>query len=493
MLAMKFPHLPKMTIRQRIIGAVVIQAIMIGVIGLFVYLSFRDVLSRLHSIEIIDDVNIALLEMRKGEKNYFLYRDNNALKELGKQGEEEYDSLISSKSFVGPTLDGAGRKNYDRLAETLKEYCALVNNAISNKLAPQDFGEHLRSLGQELTLVSEQLLKQERKSVSITINNNVLMLIASLGIIFIIQLILWQYFFSLIIEELNIMARMIKIVSEGRFHEVAVKSISPHNEIEIAIQAISDMARKLEKREEEILQAGKLSSLGVLISGVAHELGNPLNNISMMAQTYLSLYDILGDVEKKNYMGDVYTQTERIRKIVENLLDFSRQKKQELKEWNLKEIVQVSLGLVNNHLKLAKVKQHLAIPDNLPKVYVDASQIEQVLVNLFINAIQAMPEGGDLFIQAAYDSQSKNLALEVRDTGSGIRKEILPNIFDPFFTTKSTKGSGLGLSVSYGIIQQHHGDIMVASEEGKGTTFIIKLPAIQDKGVGDAEKDSRGG
>jgi two-component system NtrC family sensor kinase len=312
------------------------------------------------------------------------------------------------------------------------------------------------------------------------------MLIASLGIIFIIQLILWQYFFRLLIVELNIMDRMIKKVAEGRFHEVAVQTISPHNEIEIAIKAISIMARKLEKREDEILQAGKLASLGVLISGVAHELGNPLNNISLMAQTYLSVYDMLGDEEKKNFMGDVYTQTERIRKIVENLLDFSRQKKQELQEADIKQIVQLSLTLVSNNLKLAQVKQHVDIPDNLPRVLVDVSQIEQVLVNLFINAIQAMPDGGDLFVSAGYDHKSKHLALAVKDTGSGIDKDVLPNIFDPFFTTKSTKGTGLGLSVSYGIIRQHHGDIAVESSEGQGTKFIIKLPVIQEKGAVNA-------
>ena len=344
---------------------------------------------------------------------------------------------------------------------------------------PQDFEGNFRTLGQELTSLSEQLLRQERGSVSHTINNNVVMLIASLGIIFIIQLILWQYFFSLIIEELNIMDRMIKKVSEGRFHEVAVQTISPHNEIEIAIKAISDMARKLEKREDDVLQAGKLASLGVLISGVAHELGNPLNNISLMAQTYLSVYDMLGDEEKKTFMGDVYNQTERIRKIVENLLDFSRQKKQELQEVNLKDIVELSLTLVSNHLKLAKVKQHVDMPDHLPKVHVDSSQIEQVLINLFINAIQAMPEGGDLFVKGGYDPKSDHLILEVRDTGIGIQKDILPNIFDPFFTTKSTKGTGLGLSVSYGIIRQHHGDIAVESKEGQGTKFIIKLPAMK--------------
>jgi signal transduction histidine kinase len=445
---------------------------------MFVYFSFEDVSSKLRSIERIDDINIALLEMRKAEKNYFLYKDINALKESAKLGEEEYYIILSSKSFMGPILRGPGGKNYDRLLDILKEYYSLVKNLVDGKAAPLDFGEKLRGLGQELTSASEQLLKLERENVSRTINNNVLLLIASLGIIFIIQLILWQYFFRLIIQELNNMARMIKMVSEGRFQEVAVKTISPQNEIEIAIKAISDMAGKLAKREEEMLQAGKLASLGVMISGVAHELGNPLNNISLMAQTYLSIYDMLGDEEKKTYMGDIYNQTERIHKIVEKLLDFSRQKKQELKEAYLKDIIHVSLLLVSNQLKLARVNQHVALGQDLPPVFVDVSQIEQVLVNLFINAIEAMPKGGDLFISAGYDSETSNLILEVRDTGTGIPQEILPNVFDPFFSTKGTKGTGLGLSVSYGIIREHHGDIFVESEEGKGTRFIIKLPAL---------------
>ena len=130
-----------------------------------------------------------------------------------------------------------------------------------------------------------------------------------------------------------------------------------------------------------------------------------------------------------------------------------------------------------NQLKISKVKQHLTIADNLPPVSVDAPQIQQVLVNLFINAIQAMDQGGDLFIEVSLDQEHDLVMVTVRDTGTGIKKDILPYIFDPFFTTKSTKGTGLGLSVSYGIIRQHHGEIAVESEEGQGTTFMIKIPA----------------
>jgi signal transduction histidine kinase len=478
-----------MTIRKRIIIAALLQAFIIIIICFFAYISFKGVLTKLRSIEIIDDLNISLLEVRKAEKNYFLYNDLNALKEAISIGEGRYDILESSSSYILDSLAASGKINYNNLFIILRKYLNLSQTVVANKVVPPHFGAELRSLGHELTTVSESLLKQERENVNYIISNYIIILIVSLGVIFIIQLILWRYFFRFIIKEIVIMELMIKKVSEGRLHEVALNSISPQNEIEIAIKAISDMARELEKREEELLQAGRLASLGVLISGVAHELGNPLNNISLIAQGYLSLYDLLGDEEKKDYMGDVYTQAERIRRIVENLLDFSRQKKQELKESRVEDIIQHSIRLVDNQLKISKVKNHVTIAKKLPAIFVDPPQIEQVLVNLFINSIQAMPEGGDLFIEAYHEKQDNFIIMKITDTGKGIGKEILPYIFDPFFTTKSTKGTGLGLSVSYGIIRQHHGDISVESEQGKGTTFIIKLPSSNGKGEEDVRKN----
>jgi two-component system, NtrC family, sensor kinase len=467
-----------MTIRTRIIIAALVQALLICIICLFAYISFKAVLTKLRTIEVIDDLNISLLEMRKAEKNYFLYKDVAALQELIKMGRERYELLKSTRGYVEPGLHVWGKKNYGVLLATLEKYIQLAREVVNSPQPPPHIEEELRNYGQQLTRFSTTMLRKERENVNVIINQNVLRLIGSLVAILLIQLVLWQYFFRFIIQEIKVMGQLIKMVSEGRLHEVAGRTISPHNEIEIAIKAISDMAGMLEKREEELLQTGKLASLGVLISGVAHELGNPLNNISLIAQTYLNLYDLLGDEEKKNYVSDVYIQSERIKKIVENLLDFSRQKKQELQEHQLGDIVMRAVALVGNNLKISKVKHHLFLAENLPPVFVDASQFEQVLINLFINAIQAMPDGGDLFIDVFKEPDSEYEVVTVRDTGTGIKKEVLPNIFDPFFTTKSTKGTGLGLSVSYGIIRQHQGEIAVDSEEGEGATFTVKIPAM---------------
>ncbi|MCK9377331.1 MAG: ATP-binding protein [Syntrophobacterales bacterium] len=472
-----------MTIRRRIIIAALIQAVVICLICGFGYLSVKAVLTKLQAIEVIDDLNISLLEMRKAEKNYFLYKDLGSLNELIQTGEERYSALQSSRPYLVSGFRGLGTEQYDSLLDNLKRYLELVRQGVmTNQISPHA-EEEIRKLGHELTALSGSLLTRERKNVNDIVSFILIMLIVSLAVIFVVQVLLWRYFFRFIIQEINLMEDMIRMVSAGRFQEVTTQTIAPHNEIQIAVRAIGDMARELEKREQELLQSGKLASLGVLISGVAHELGNPLNNISLIAQTYLSLYDLLGDDDKKNYMGDIYTQSERIKKIVENLLDFSRQKKQELQDFQIGDIVQRSLGLVANQLKISKVKHYVTIADPVPLVSVDAPQIQQVLVNLFVNAIQAMDHGGELFIDASYDQDRDMVVLTVRDTGTGIKKEILPNIFDPFFTTKSTKGTGLGLSVSYGIIQQHHGEITVESEEGQGTTFTIKLPAKgKDKG-----------
>ena len=476
-----------LTIRKRTIIAAVSQASLIVIICIFVYCSFRTIVSKLRAIEIIDDLNISVLEMRKAEKNYFLYKDVSAITELIARGEEEFKGIQSERQYI---LSDLGEETFNDLKAKIKQYVGMASSIKESPQITSDLEEKFRSLGQQLTRLFELLIKQERKSVNHIIMLSVLALIGSLGLLLLFQLVLWRYFSLLIIRELANMEPLITKISEGRFQEVAEAPIKPHNEIGTAIKALADMARELETREAELLQSGKLASLGVLISGVAHELGNPLNNISLMAQAYLSLYDMLGDEEKKIYMGDILNQSERIRKIMQNLLDFSRQKKQELDEHDPGKLVETSLGLVMNHMKLAGVELHKTIAPHLPPVFVDAPQIEQVLINLYVNAVQAMPKGGDLFVEVAHDQEGDAVVIKVRDTGSGIPKDILSYIFDPFFSTKGTKGTGLGLSVSYGILRQHNGEITVESEEGRGTTFIIKLPCHgQQEGEGHADRN----
>jgi len=199
-----------MTIRKRILIAAVIQAIVICLICDFGYISFKLVLTKLHAIEIIDDLNISLLEMRKAEKNYFLYKDPSSLNELVTIGQERYEVLQSSRMHLVSGLHGLSDKDYSRLLQNFKNYLELIQAAIKTHEVPATLEGEIRRLGHVLTEESATLLRRERKTVSYIVSYNIIMLIVSLAVIFIIQVVLWQYFFRFLIQELNIMEQRIK-------------------------------------------------------------------------------------------------------------------------------------------------------------------------------------------------------------------------------------------------------------------------------------------
>jgi signal transduction histidine kinase len=195
----------------------------------------------------------------------------------------------------------------------------------------------------------------------------------------------------------------------------------------------------------------------------------------MITQNSLELYDYMSKEKRLALLNRVAEETKRMEEVVRNLLDFSKAREAKLREANINDIVRKSMQLMENTLELSNIELILKFERNLPRVRVDEHQIEQVMVNLIVNASQAMTPGGKLSIETKKGDEDK-VYIYVKDTGQGIPPEYLPNIFDPFFSTKSS-GTGLGLSVSYGIIKNHKGNIWVESTVGVGTTFTIELPA----------------
>jgi signal transduction histidine kinase len=247
------------------------------------------------------------------------------------------------------------------------------------------------------------------------------------------------------------------------------------------MKAINSMSTELKNREEIITQSKKLESLGILTAGVAHELGNPLNNIAMIAQTYAEVYDSLNREDRIDYMNKVEEETDRIKEIVKNLLDFSRPKKPVLKEAEINSVIKKTLKFVQNMLHICCIEVRLVLQEGLPHVYIDEPEIQEVFVNLITNAIHAMSPRCELSITTRLADDEAYVAIDVEDTGRGIPPEALPYIFDPFFTTKGVEGTGLGLSVSYGIVKSHQGRIQVRSEVGVGTTFTVELPVYKER------------
>jgi signal transduction histidine kinase/CheY-like chemotaxis protein len=249
----------------------------------------------------------------------------------------------------------------------------------------------------------------------------------------------------------------------------------------------SDVSRAIERLDaqrgqtrlvqERLLQSEKMSSVGQLVSGVAHELNNPLTGIMGFAQ--LLLLKELDDVVRQQ-VETIYNEAERASKIVSNLLTFARRRKAQKEPANLNTLIERVLELRNYDLRVRNIEAELHLDPTLPETMADANQIQQVFLNIIINAEQAMRvDGGAGTLRITTGVRGNMIALTFEDSGPGMSAETLRRIFDPFFTTKDAgEGTGLGLTISYGIIEDHGGRIWAESEAGRGTAFQIELPII---------------
>ena len=225
--------------------------------------------------------------------------------------------------------------------------------------------------------------------------------------------------------------------------------------------------------ESRLVQADKLSSIGLLAAGVAHEVNTPLAVISTYAQMLAK--QVGGDEQKSKLLEKIAKQTFRASEIVNSLLNFSRTSSTEFADVDLNRVIRETISLIEHQLQKAHITVELSLDDSLPHLKANAGKLQQVFLNLFLNARDAMPEGGMIAARTWVDGAM--MRVEVADTGTGIQSEHLARIYDPFFTTKAPKkGTGLGLSVTYGIIREHGGNIEVSSQPGQGTRFTIELP-----------------
>ncbi len=236
---------------------------------------------------------------------------------------------------------------------------------------------------------------------------------------------------------------------------------------------VEERTREIKEMQSRLIRSEKVASLGELVAGIAHELNNPLTGVLMFSSMIAS--DKRLDPALKPDFDTIVRETQRCAEIVRGLLDFARESVPQKKKCSVDTILDQTLALVEHHSSFHDVRVE-KIYGQLPAVQADPNQLEQVFMNLLINASQAMDGGGRLTIETVALEADRSVSIRISDSGCGISPESLGKIFDPFFTTKGHKGTGLGLSVSYGIIENHGGDIEVESRPGEGTTFTIILP-----------------
>lgn len=268
------------------------------------------------------------------------------------------------------------------------------------------------------------------------------------------------------------------------FNAMSRDLLDAHNQITAWTRTLEDRVEQktgeLKRVHEQVLQVEKMASIGRMASVLAHEINNPLSGILTYAKLLHRWVERLPDDAKKQEMlaslDLISSESRRCGDLVKNLLTFARVSPINLGWTDLNAVVQLCVRLIQHKMEMSGVQWHLDLDPKLPKSYCDAAQIEQLLLALSMNAIEAMPRGGNLWLTTAA-AEDDHVTLKVRDDGCGIPPELMQNIFEPFHTTKQGGSSaGLGLAVSRSIVERHHGRIEVQSEAGRGTTFTITLP-----------------
>jgi signal transduction histidine kinase len=330
-----------------------------------------------------------------------------------------------------------------------------------------------------MVTVAEELRAKERQAV-----DSMLVVSQRVPLAFLVLIVLLVIYFAIIIARqvlapLNRMMQASRRVADGDLTPIMPRK-KYRDEFSQLAMAMNHMMVQLVRRHDMLVQAHKLKAVGTLTAGVAHELNNPINNIMLTAAALREDYEDLPDAERLDMANDLVSQSERAQKIVRNLLDFARESELESEAHAVEKLIEDTLRLATNQIKLAKVKVKGDLAPNLPPVYGDRQQLEQVFLNIVLNALDAMPKGGTLSISCNNTRDRELVSVEFSDTGVGIPAHTISDIFNPFFTTKpDAKGTGLGLSVSLGIIRQHGGDMKVRSEVGQGTTFSVFLPVAK--------------
>jgi two-component system NtrC family sensor kinase len=467
---------PSISIRTRLsIGFLswLILSAVITVVSVPVASRIQD---KLHFLEATNRYTFEVQQARRFEKNYFLYGTN--LDDALEHVHNARDILETERENI---LTVVGVQELRTISHHLARYEQLLGNLKDPPPAAESGGieEELREHGAQIVAVASQLLAKERRTV-----NSMLVISQRIPLAFLLLLVTFIIYFAIVVAR-QVLAPLHRMM--GALRRIADGDLTPitpqkryRDEFSQLAMAMNHMMVQLVRRHEMLAQAHKLKAVGTLTAGVAHELNNPLNNIMLTASALRDDYEDVLDDEGVGMVDDLVSQSERAQRIVRNLLDFARESEIEAEAHRVQDVVEDTLRLASNQIKLSKVKVKGEVAADLPPIYGDRQQLEQVFLNIVLNALDAMPDGGTLSISCNNTQDRELVSVEFTDTGVGIPEQKISDVFNPFFTTKpGATGTGLGLSVSLGIIRQHGGDISVKSRVGKGTTFCVVLPVAK--------------
>lgn len=471
---------PKLSIRMQIYFSFLFSFIIIFGIAIAHLINIYEMEKKIRFLEISNYYLFEIQQARRFEKNFFLYGTNlaDALENVNVAG----GILLENVDDLERVL---GKNAFNEILIHLEEYDRLLQNlsGIEGNVSSLENRERLRAAevevrrhGQEIISSAQNLMQKEKKELDEMILTSRKIHILTFLFLFLFVGFITYFLGKRILNPINRFLTYTQRIGQGDFTPIMPARRYRDEFSQLAI-AINQMIKELDHRQNILIESHKLRAIGTLTAGVAHELNNPINNITLTAHMLLEDYERLADDEKKEMVSDVIQEANRSQKIVRNLLDFARESESRMEPLDVSDVVDETLRLVKNQITLKGVVVDLKAMPNLPRIYGDKQQLCQVLLNLIINALDVTERNGKIQLLVVPSDDPKFIEVKVTDFGPGIPDHILPSIFDPFFTTKGKgAGTGLGLSVSQGLIAKHGGHIDVRTKVGHGTTFTVSMP-----------------
>jgi two-component system NtrC family sensor kinase len=436
------------TIRGKISVLFTVCLAFAAMLTVLYYGSINSLEKRLVIIQDFDDLRDDVLEMRRYEKNYIYSGDIGSLQES-----IFYLVRVEDRSnrLAGQIRRVIGQNDFVRFRNDLVGYRGVIEEsmALGNATPGQIHVDKIRERGKALVDFAQKLTLTKRQRIQKALSRTLIIPLAFLGSFLVVVIVTFLVVARGILKPLALVERATDTVAKGTFAPI------PYAE---------------DKRDE-----------------ISHELNNPINNISLIVESLMEEEESLKRSERLRLYRDIMIQADRSSEIVKNLLEFSRATHPRMEEVSLEEVVDTTALLVRNELRLNRIKFSKQVQDKIPPIRGDKGGMQQVLLNLFLNSIHAMEDGGgEIRVTLGFVDRLNEVRIDVEDTGKGIPPEHLQSIFDPFFTTKKEReGTGLGLSVTYNVIKKHGGRIEVQSEPAQGTCFSIFLP------IGGADEPSK--
>jgi two-component system, NtrC family, sensor kinase len=516
-----------MSLQKKIILSFLVSAFIIALLSAFLYINFVEIKKETAFLESTDTIRSKSLQLRRHEKNFFLYApakagdESKAIYQYLKELDEILGSLKVTKIDRTASLDNLIKEyrrqfgNLERLVRTvsaeserLKKSSApyskisrlIESNFLDKPLEDVNYlqevyflpSDHelisslkeldseinaLRKTGENILTSSKELDKTAREKVDDFIRISRIAILIFFPLFLVVGFGAILFIVSNVVRRLHSLSDLADKIGHGNFSYVPEDADSwGKDEVGSLMRKFIYMEEQLALREKELLRTKKLAAIGTLASGVAHELNNPLNNIYLSAQVLQKEAGEKCSPFVKETLDDIIGQSVRVKGIVGDLLEYARGRELRPRTIELNELIRNAYKLLKTAVNKDQVNLVLNSRDRV-FMLADQEQLERVFINLFTNAVEAMGGKGDIIVTLS--KEQNRIKVWVSDTGKGMTPEEMEKVFEPFFTTKD-KGTGLGLAIVFNIVKKHSGEILVDSEKDKGTTFYMAFPGGED-------------